>query len=151
MRNGALAPLRPLLSIKMKKLFIAVFCALICGAGFGLAIGRFVQNYADQALAPIALNSEQLTYLQAGQHVTIYTLPTCSYCAELKLILTKNKIPFKEIDLTKNAAISSRFDSMKIDAVPFTVIGKQGVVGLNINAINKELATMNIKPLKHYE
>ena len=46
---------------------------------------------------------------------------------------------------------SSRFDSMKIDAVPFTVIGKKGIVGLNINAINKELVTLNIKPLKHYK
>ena len=135
----------------MKRLFIVVLFALIGGAGFGLGIGKFVQNYRDQALAPIALNSEQLTNLQAGQYITIYTLPTCSYCAELKLLLTKNKIQFKEIDLTKNVAISSRFDSMKIDAVPFTVIGKKGIVGLNINAINKELVTLNIKPLKHYK
>ena len=140
-----------LLSMKMKRLFIVVLFALIGGAGFGLGIGKFVQNYRDQALAPIALNSEQLTNLQAGQYITIYTLPTCSYCAELKLLLTKNKIQFKEIDLTKNVAISSRFDSMKIDAVPFTVIGKKGIVGLNINAINKELVTLNIKPLKHYK
>ena len=63
--------------------------------------------------------------------VIIYTIPQCSYCNELKEILTKEGVAFTDVnvDLPENEAIYTKINELtKSDQVPIIRVKQQLLV-----------------------
>lgn len=78
--------------------------------------------------------------------ITIYSTPTCVYCRTLKEYLKRNKIAFKETDVTKDEKELEKM--IKISGqmgVPVVEIGDNVVVGFDKKRID-ELLGLGAKP-----
>ncbi len=72
--------------------------------------------------------------------VTVYSTPTCPWCKKTKAWLKKNKIKFKDIDITKNdKARNKMIDISGQMGVPVVVIKDTIIVGFNEKAMKKAL------------
>ncbi|MDP3882838.1 MAG: Uxx-star family glutaredoxin-like (seleno)protein [Candidatus Staskawiczbacteria bacterium] len=70
--------------------------------------------------------------------VKIYSTPTCVYCRTLKEYLTKNKVEFKEIDVSKDE--KDLQEMIKISGqmgVPVVDIDGEVIVGFDKQKIDK--------------
>lgn len=56
--------------------------------------------------------------------VTVYTLPACVQCDSTKRLLTKNEIPFEEIDLSKDPEALAMVREMGYSAAPVVMAGE---------------------------
>lgn len=56
--------------------------------------------------------------------VKIYTLPSCVQCDSTKRLLTKNEIPYEEVDLSKNPEALAKVREMGYTAAPVVVAGE---------------------------
>ncbi|WP_462282113.1 glutaredoxin family protein [Salinivirga cyanobacteriivorans] len=75
-----------------------------------------------------------------GQSVLMYTTPTCTYCNSLKTYLNEQKVPFTEIDVSKDhQAAQEMAQRSGQQGVPQTVIDGQVVIGFDRNKINQLL------------
>jgi len=74
------------------------------------------------------------------KQVTVYTTPTCSWCGTLKSYLSKNKIRYSEIDVSKDdSAAQEMVRKSGQQGVPQTLIGGEMVVGFDKAKINRLL------------
>lgn len=64
--------------------------------------------------------------------VKIYSTPGCPYCNATKEFLRKNKIKFKDIDVSKDSKVAEEVVKLSGQSgVPVTFSGKKFVVGFN--------------------
>ena len=74
--------------------------------------------------------------------VIVFTTPTCSWCRVVKQHLKKNKITFKEIDITRDDRAGRdmvrRTGQM---GVPVTLIDNRAIIGFDKEKINRLLNT----------
>ena len=56
--------------------------------------------------------------------VKIYTLPACVQCDSTKRLLTKNEIPYEEVDLSKDPEALAKVREMGYTAAPVVVAGE---------------------------
>lgn len=67
-----------------------------------------------------------------SRSVTVYTTPTCSWCNALKSWLRKNRIPFREVDVSRDERMAQELVRKSGQmGVPQTEIDGQIVVGFN--------------------
>ena len=72
--------------------------------------------------------------------VTVYSTPTCSWCGTLKSYLNKNKIRYREIDVSKDeSAAQEMVRRSGQQGVPQTLIGGEMVIGFDKTKINRLL------------
>jgi len=72
--------------------------------------------------------------------VTVYSTPTCSWCNTLKGYLQKNRIPYTDIDVSRNQAASQEMiNATGQRGVPQTRINGEWVVGFDQGKLNKLL------------
>ncbi|PIR74267.1 MAG: glutaredoxin [Candidatus Magasanikbacteria bacterium CG10_big_fil_rev_8_21_14_0_10_47_10] len=66
------------------------------------------------------------------KHVTLYSTPTCPYCARAKQLLTSLNVPYEEIDLASNDTLREEL-SLKYNwqTVPMIVIGDEFIGGFD--------------------
>lgn len=57
--------------------------------------------------------------------VKIYTLPACVQCDSTKRLLTKNEIPYEEVDLSKDPEALAKVREMGYTAAPVVVAGAE--------------------------
>jgi glutaredoxin-like protein NrdH len=57
--------------------------------------------------------------------VTVYSLPACVQCDSTKRLLTKNKIPYNEVDLSQDPAALAMVREMGYTAAPVVVAGEE--------------------------
>lgn len=72
--------------------------------------------------------------------VVVYTAPGCTFCLFAENFLKQNKIPFEEIDISKDE--SAKKEMIKISGqqnVPVLKIGKEVLVGYDIKKIKAAL------------
>jgi glutaredoxin-like protein NrdH len=55
--------------------------------------------------------------------VTVYTLPACVQCDSTKRLLTRNEIPFEEIDLSKDPDAMAMIRNLGYTAAPIVMAG----------------------------
>lgn len=74
------------------------------------------------------------------KRVIVFTTPTCSYCRTLKGYLNKNRIRFKEVDVSKDmkAAMDMKRKSGQ-QGVPQTWIDNRPIVGFDRPTIDRML------------
>mgnify|MGYP005834470349 CR=1 FL=1 len=69
---------------------------------------------------------------QPSKSVTVYTTPTCSWCNALKSWLRKNRISFREVDVSRDERMAQELVRKSGQmGVPQTEIDGQIVVGFN--------------------
>jgi len=82
--------------------------------------------------------------------ITVYSTPTCVYCAQLKNYLQENKIEFEAIDLSQNMEegqkLIAKTGQMGVPQTSIQEIDKNGevkkedfVIGFNVEQINSLL------------
>ena len=72
--------------------------------------------------------------------VTVYSTPTCPYCHAAKEFLKENKIPFKDIDVSKDQdAAQDMIEKSGQMGVPVIDIDGTIIVGYDKEAIKKAL------------
>ena len=72
--------------------------------------------------------------------VKVYSTPTCPYCHAAKEFLKENKIPFQDIDVSKDqTAAQEMIEKSGQMGVPVIDIGGTIIVGYDKEAIKKAL------------
>jgi len=72
--------------------------------------------------------------------VKIYTAPNCPYCKALKKFLEDNKIPFEELDVSKNPkAVTELILKSNQAGVPVIEINGRIIVGFHPDILIKTL------------
>ncbi|RMD57483.1 NrdH-redoxin [Candidatus Woesearchaeota archaeon] len=72
--------------------------------------------------------------------VIVYSTPTCPYCHAAKDFLKENKIPFKDIDVSKDqSAAQEMIEKSGQMGVPVLDINGEIIVGFDKAAIKKAL------------
>jgi len=75
-----------------------------------------------------------------NKRVLVFTSPRCSWCRKVKNYLRKNRIRFKEIDITKDETAAReivRKTGQK--GVPVTLINNRPIVGFDKRKLDKLL------------
>jgi glutaredoxin-like YruB-family protein len=84
-----------------------------------------------------AIRAEEGTRMKS---VTVYSTPTCSWCTTLKTYLRKNRIPYSEVDVSKDQnAAEEMVRRSGQQGVPQTDIDGEMIVGFNKTRINELL------------
>lgn len=72
--------------------------------------------------------------------ITMYTTPTCVFCPAIKQFLSKNNIPYTEIDVSKDEAALEEMKNISGQmSVPVTVIGDEVITGYDKKKLQKAL------------
>ena len=75
-----------------------------------------------------------------AKQVTIYSTPTCVYCEMAKAFFRKNKIKYKEIDVSKSEkAAHEMIEKSGQMGVPVIIVDKELIVGFNESRLRKAL------------
>lgn len=78
--------------------------------------------------------------MPAKPKVIVYSTPTCPYCHSAKDYLKENKIPFKDIDVSKDhKAAEDMVEKSGQMGVPVLDINGQIIIGFDKEAIKKAL------------
>ncbi|MEN8153408.1 MAG: glutaredoxin domain-containing protein [Acidobacteriota bacterium] len=78
--------------------------------------------------------------MESQPRVVVFSTPSCSWCRTLKQYLKKNKIRFKDIDVSKdNAGARDMVRRTGQQGVPVTLINNRSIIGFNKSEINKLL------------
>lgn len=72
--------------------------------------------------------------------VVIYTKPTCGYCKKALSFFKKNKIKYKEYDVTKSNYAKRKYKRLNATGVPVTFIGNKRINGFNLSRFEREFA-----------
>lgn len=76
--------------------------------------------------------------------VKIYSTPTCVYCKTLKDYLSKNKIEFQEIDVSKDEKVLQEMIKKSGQmGVPVVEIDEEVIVGFDKQKIDEKLKIKN--------
>jgi len=76
----------------------------------------------------------------AKPKVKVYSTPTCPYCVAVKDFLKENKIPFEDIDVSKNSkAAEDMIEKSGQMGVPVIEIGTEIIVGFDKERMKKAL------------
>ena len=87
--------------------------------------------FEDGAFASLSTDGKAL------KHVTVYTTPTCSWCNTLKTYLRTSRIPFTEVDISRDQhAAEDLVRKTGQQGVPQTDIEGTIVVGFDKKRIN---------------
>jgi len=70
--------------------------------------------------------------------VTLYVLPACPYCEHAKQYLTTHAIPYREVVVTSEHALTE-LHSLGSDSVPTLVVENKVMRGFNENRLKRWL------------
>ncbi|RKY91748.1 NrdH-redoxin [candidate division KSB1 bacterium] len=79
---------------------------------------------------------------QAQPRVIVFTGPSCPWCTEVKRYLRRNRIRFREVDVSRDANGARDLARRGYKGVPVVFINNRPVVGFNKAEIDRLL---NIK------
>ena len=72
--------------------------------------------------------------------VAVYSTPTCTYCHQLKQYLTQRSIPYRDLDVSRDAAAAAEMVRLTgQQGVPVTVIDGQAIIGYDRRALDEAL------------
>ena len=72
--------------------------------------------------------------------VTIYTTPTCGHCAAAKRYLKEHRVPFREVDVSRDPASAAEMKRKSgQQAVPVIDVNGRIIVGFDKRRVNAAL------------
>lgn len=73
--------------------------------------------------------------------LTVYTLPTCSFCKKVKEFFDKEKIEYKEVDVSESPEAQEKIAELTGQiGVPVITKGDEIVVGYDLPKLRKLIA-----------
>lgn len=73
----------------------------------------------------------------SGKKVIMYSAEWCGVCKKAKRYFKKNRIPFTEYDIEKNAKAKQRYKQLGATGVPVILYGKQRMNGFSPGAFER--------------
>ena len=80
-----------------------------------------------------------LDYDVASGEVTLYSTAWCGYCTRTRRYLTRNAIPFQELDIEKSEQARRAFDALGGRGVPVVTVGSRVLHGYDPIALRRTL------------
>lgn len=71
--------------------------------------------------------------------IILFSAPNCSWCVKAKQFFTKNKLKFRQIDISKDDKARKDCENHGCRGVPVVLIGSRWICGFNESLIKKEL------------
>lgn len=102
------------------------------------------REYYELLLSDVPISMRPGDSAAKSHNVVVYTSSTCSWCGAVKTYLRKNRISFREVDISRdeNAARSLVRRSGQM-GVPQTDIDGKIIVGFNQAALDRQLGIRN--------
>lgn len=74
------------------------------------------------------------------KNVIVFSTPTCPWCTKVKSYLREKKVPFKEVDVSKDPrALKDMISRSKQEGVPQIWIDREAIVGFDQQKIERLL------------
>lgn len=100
----------------------------------GCNTADYYQSLFEQSLFTASGDNENKPKLK----ITVYSTPTCTYCNQLKSYLKENRVPFRDIDVSKDQkAAEAMVKRSGKQGVPQTVINGKTIIGFDKLKIDK--------------
>jgi glutaredoxin len=71
------------------------------------------------------------------KQITMYSTSWCGYCRKARETFTRQGIPFKELDIEKNADAQQAYDALGGRGVPLIVIDDQQMTGFDVRSFKQ--------------
>lgn len=76
--------------------------------------------------------------------ITLYSTPACGHCRQLKAHLQRLKVPFQEMDISRNRRAQADFQRLAARGVPVLLIGAKRLDGYDAKRLDKLLAGLGL-------
>lgn len=77
--------------------------------------------------------------------ITVYSKPNCVACRQIKKLLEKSKVEFKEIDITKNASVRDELTAEGYKSLPVVKSEVLNFSGYDPEQLEKVIAFYHFK------
>ncbi len=77
------------------------------------------------------------TITPSSKQVTMYSTSWCGYCRKARELFTRQNIPFRELDIEKNADAKRAYDALNGRGVPLILIDDKQMSGFNVRAFKR--------------
>jgi glutaredoxin len=74
----------------------------------------------------------------------LYSAPGCGHCRQLKAHLQRLKVPFQELDISRNRRAQSEFQRLGARGVPVLLAGEQRLDGYDPRRLDRLLRSLGI-------
>jgi glutaredoxin-like YruB-family protein len=110
------------------------------GAFKNVILGCNENNYYQTLFEDASFAAIRAAEGKRMKNVTVYSTPTCSWCTTLKTYLRKNRIPYSEVDVSRDqSAAEDLVRRSGQQGVPQTDIDGEIIVGFDKKRINELL------------
>ncbi len=75
----------------------------------------------------------------AQKRVVLFTSPGCSWCGVAKSHFKKNKVRFREIDISRDTQAAKDCQKHGCRGVPVVLVGSEWICGFDKNRIDRAL------------
>lgn len=106
---------------------------------------NYIKGCHDMQYLEVLFSGQKFTTVPSlsgggGNQVIVYSTPTCTYCNSLKNYLSNHKIPFRDIDVSKNQkAAEEMVKRSGQQGVPQTLINNEVIIGFDKSRIDQLL------------
>jgi len=77
------------------------------------------------------------TITSSNKQVTMYSTSWCGYCRKARQVFTRQNIPFRELDIEKDAGAKEAYDALGGHGVPLILIDDAQMTGFDIRAFKR--------------
>lgn len=74
----------------------------------------------------------------------LYSAPGCGHCRQLKAHLQRLRVPFQELDISRNRRAQSEFQRLGARGVPVLLAGEQRLDGYDPRRLDRLLRSLGI-------
>jgi len=72
--------------------------------------------------------------------VTVYSTPTCTFCNQVKRYLRERKVPFRDVDVSRDARAAAEMERKTGQrGVPVIDVNGKVIVGFDVRKLNAAL------------
>lgn len=95
-----------------------------------------------QYASPLWLRLQGGLDYDAARHgeVVLLTTPGCGYCARMRTLLAAGGVPYRDLDVTRDAEGRRRFADSGASGVPVLFVGDEVVYGYDPDAVRAAFA-----------
>jgi glutaredoxin len=96
-----------------------------------------VSSFSSVTVEPFVYESGKTINRKKSTSVVMYSTSWCGYCKQAAQHFKKNKIPYTEYDIEKNARAAKEYKKLKGRGVPIILIGSQRMNGFSATSFDR--------------
>ena len=96
-----------------------------------------VSSFSSVSVEPFVYDPNTVTKRKKSTSVVMYSTSWCGYCKQAAQHFKKNKIPYTEYDIEKDAKAAKEYKKMKGRGVPIILIGSQRMNGFSATSFDR--------------